>query len=83
MSGLLQEIITILVGGITQIATGIGTGLKSLVEAIFVNVTGDAGSQTYSLTTFGGVIIVFAGISLAIGLCRWVMSFITSLGSFN
>lgn len=79
MSAVLQEIISILVGGITSLATGIGTGLKSLVEAIFIDTTGG----NMSLSTFGGVVIVFAGIALAIGLCRWVMMFVTSLGAKN
>lgn len=78
MSGVLQEIITLLTGGITAIATGIGNGLKSLVEAIFLNPSSGDGM---ALSTFGALVIVFAGISLAIGLCRWVMNFITSLGA--
>lgn len=77
MSDVLTEIISLLTGGITQIASGIGGGLKSLVEQIFLNSTG---GET-ALSTFGALIIVFAGISLAIGLCRWVMNFVTSLGA--
>lgn len=77
MSGVLQEIVSLLTSGITQMAQGIGAGLSELVEAIFVETTGDA--QT--LSVFGGVVVVFAGISLAIGLCRWVTGFITSLGA--
>ena len=80
MSELLQEIITLLTSGITQMATGVGSGLKSLVSSIFMDV-GEGGA--IQLSTFGGVVVVFAGISLAIGLCRWVMSFVTSLGAFN
>lgn len=80
MVEVLQEIINILVSGISQVATGIGSGLTALVQNIFL-VQGTEG--TYELSVFGGVVIVFAGISLAIGLCRWVMSFITSLGAFN
>lgn len=80
MVEVLQEIINILVSGISQIATGIGSGLTALVQNIFL-VSGADGA--YDLSVFGGVVIVFAGISLAIGLCRWVMSFITSLGAFN
>lgn len=79
MQGVLSEIIQILVSGITQLATGIGSGLKSLVEAIFLDTSGN----TTSLSTFGGIVIVFAGIALAIGLCRWVMNFVTSLGAKN
>lgn len=80
MVEVLQEIINILVSGISQVATGIGSGLTALVQNIFL-VSGTEGG--YELSVFGGVVIVFAGISLAIGLCRWVMSFITSLGAFN
>lgn len=80
MVEVLQEIINILVSGISQVATGIGSGLTALVQNIFLT-PGTDGS--YELSVFGGVVIVFAGISLAIGLCRWVMSFVTSLGAFN
>lgn len=78
MTDVLNEIINLLTGGITQIAGGIGSGLKSLVEQIFLNSSTNDGT---SLSTFGALIIVFAGISLAIGLCRWVMNFVTSLGA--
>lgn len=82
MSAVLQEIISLLVAGISQLATGIGQGLKALVEAIFLTGSGTTESP-YALSTFGGIIVVFAGISLAIGLCRWVMMFVTSLGAKN
>ena len=78
MSTVLTEIISILTSGITGIASGIGTGLTSLVTSIFLK-TGEGGATT--LSTFGGIIIVFAGISLAIGLSRWVVNWVTSLGN--
>lgn len=77
MSSILQEIISLLVGGITGIATGIGGGLSELVQQIFIDSAGD----THKLSIFGGVIVVFAGVSLAIGLSRWVVNWVTSLGS--
>ena len=77
MSGVLTEIITILTGGITGMATGLGGGLTALVTSIFLDGTGDA----MKLSVFGGVIIVFAGISLAVGLSRWVVNWVTSLGN--
>ena len=82
MSSILQEIIQILVAGITNLASGIGDGLKALVEAIFLS---GAGTQAdpYVLSTFGGVVVIFAGVALAIGLCRWVRNFVTSLGAKN
>jgi len=81
MSGtaLLTAIIEILVGGISGVASGIGAGLSTLATSIFL--TGSGESQT--LSTFGVLIVCFAGISLAIGLCRWVVNFVTSLGARN
>lgn len=77
MTEILKQIIEILVGGITGIASGIGSGLTALAQSIFL------GSEPGTLTVFGGLVVVFAGISLAIGLCRWVVNWITSLGSRN
>lgn len=79
MSAVLQEIITLLVSGIQQMATGIGGGLSALAESIFL--TQDATTHAYSLSTFGGLIVVFAGIALAIGLSRFVVNWVTSLGN--
>lgn len=76
MSAILTEIIQLLVGGITGIATGIGNGVSALVSAIFLDST-----DPTKLSVFGGVIAVFGGISLAVGLSRWVMNFLTSLGA--
>lgn len=81
MSAVLQEIITLLVSGVQQVATGIGGGLNALVSNIFLETVGEGSSATTQLSTFGGLIIVFAGIALAIGLCRWVVNFVTSLGN--
>lgn len=77
MTTILTEIISILVAGISGIASGIGEGLTTLVTAIFL----DGAGETQKLSTFGGLIVVFAGISLAIGLSRWVVNWVTSLGN--
>lgn len=77
MSAVLNEIISILTAGITGIAEGVGTGLSTLVKSIFLDATG----ETTKLSTFGGLIVIFAGVSLAIGLCRWVVRWVTSLGA--
>lgn len=79
MTAVLTEIISLLVGGITGIATGIGQGLSNLVTSIFLEGEGDA----MGLSVFGGVIVVFAGVTLAIGLSRWVTNWVTSLGGSN
>lgn len=85
MSGtqIMQSIIEILVGGITQVAQGIGSGLSTLAQSVFLQTTGAGDSATTTLSTFGVLIVVFAGISLAIGLSRWVVNFVASLGSRN
>lgn len=77
MSAVVTEIISILTSGIAGIASGIGTGLTTLVKSIFLDATG----ETTKLSTFGGLIVVFAGVSLAIGLSRWVVNWVTSLGA--
>ena len=74
---ILTEIVELLVGGITGIASGIGSGLQVLVENIFLTTNGD----TTSLSTFGVVIVVFGGVALAIGLSRWVVQWVSSLGN--
>lgn len=75
-TALLTEIISILVGGITGIAEGIGSGLSTLATSIFLSGSGD----TQTLSTFGTITVIFAGISLAIGLCRLIVRWISTLG---
>lgn len=85
MSGtqIMQSIIEILVGGITQVAQGIGSGLSTLAQSVFLQTTGEGAQAKTELSTFGVLIVVFAGISLAIGLSRWVVNFVASLGARN
>ena len=77
---MLQAIIEILVGGITGIAQGIGSGLTTLASSIFLTTTTGSGGETTTLSTFAVLTIVFAGISLAIGLSRLVVRWVSSLG---
>ena len=76
MSAVLQEIVTLLTGGLTQMATGIGQGFQSFMSAIFLDTTGG----TTALSTTGGIIVVFAAIALAIGLGRLVANYLFGLG---
>ena len=80
---IMQSIIEILVGGITQVAQGIGSGLSTLAQSVFLHTTGTGESAKTELSNFGVLIVVFAGISLAIGLSRWVVNFVASLGARN
>lgn len=81
MSAVLTEIISLLVGGISGIATGIGQGLSKLVSEIFVT-TSEAGAVT-GLSVFGGLVAVFGGIALAVGLSRMVVGWVMTLGGRN
>lgn len=76
-TAILTEIISLLVGGITGIANGIGQGLSTLATSIFLQGTGESST----LSVFGILICVFAGISLAIGLSRAVVGWVSSLGA--
>ena len=80
---LMSDIIKILVGAIKEYATGIGQGLSALVQSVFLATSGEGASATTTLSVFGIVILIFAGVSLAVGLSRWAVSFLTSLGSRN
>ena len=77
MTDVLQSIIELLVNGLVAMGKGIGSGLNQTVTSMFLDTTG----STTTLSTFGGIIVVFAAISLAIGLTQLVYHFVTSLGS--
>lgn len=77
MDEILIEIIQLMTGGISTMAGAIGSGLNELAQSIFL--TGEPGSETLSI--FGGLVVVFAGISLAIGLGRLVLNWLQSFGN--
>lgn len=75
-----------LTSGIGTVATGIGGGLQSLMQNIFLvgTVDDETGAFTATgLSTFGIVTVVFCGLALALGLSRWIVGFASSLGSRN
>lgn len=65
-TALVTEIINILTAGISGVATGVGEGLSTLASSIFFTTTEGA----TGLSVLGICIIAFAGISLALALCR-------------
>lgn len=78
MSEVLTEFIGLIGGGITTLAKSVGSGLNTAVKEMFLAVN-ETGAVT-GLSTFGGIIAVFAGVALAIGLTTKIFMFITSLG---
>lgn len=77
MTSILNEIINILVGGLTSFGQGIGSGLQSIVTSMFLDTSG----ASPVLSTLGGVVTVFAAISLAVGLTTLVFQWLSSLGA--
>lgn len=71
---LLTQIIQLLFGGVTETATALGSGISSFITALVYTGSGD--SQTIS--AFFTIVLVFAGVSLALGLGYWAISFLTS-----
>lgn len=61
MSSVLTEFIGLLVGGITEMAQGIGAGLNAAVSDMFL-ITDSTTHAVTGLSTFGGLVAVFAGI---------------------
>ena len=76
MTAVLQEIITLLTSGLTQMAQGIGGGFNAFMQNIFL--TTSEGSTSLSVT--GGIIVVFAAIALSIGLGRLIANYLFGLG---
>ncbi len=79
MTSVLSEIVGILVGGLTSMASGIAGGLNEMATKLFI--TGEAGQE--KLSTFGGIVAIFGGIALAVGLTTLVTKWIMSLGGRN
>lgn len=76
IGAVLKEFVTILVAGIKDLATGIASGVVDMAKALFLEGTG----ETLKLSVFGGIIAIFAGIALAIGITSKVYLWVTSLG---
>lgn len=80
MGAVLTEGIGILTEGIVPYATAFGEGLKALATSIFIE-TGPEGAQTLGIV--GGMAFLFSGLSLAVGISRWFLNWVTSLGARN
>lgn len=76
---IVTEIIKILLAGLTEMASGIGTGLNKLVTSVFLSTPAEGGAIS-GLSVFGQVCIAFAGVALAIGLSRFIVNWVTSFG---
>ena len=78
MSTALTEFIGLMAGGITSLATSIAQGVSSMAQALFLEV--DSQGAVTGLSVFGGIIGIFAGVALAVGITTRVFLWVTSLG---
>ena len=76
----LTDLIQLIVSGFTSFATGFGTGVADLVQALAVSGTGAEGDP-YHVSIILGVCGAFAGISICIGLSKFIMNWLLSLGA--
>lgn len=79
MGDILSDFIQLLVGGIKDLATGIGTGVNGFVKDLFLEV--DAQGAITGLSVFGGVVAIFGGIALAVGITTLIFVWIRSIGN--
>lgn len=82
-TAIVEQIVSILGAGITGVASFIGSGLNNLVNDLFFTTTGTGSDAVTTMSMFGIMVVVFAGISLAIGLSRLVVQWLGSLGGKN
>lgn len=77
MSSVFTEFLSYFTGSLTTLAQNVGQALSDMIQAIFINTSGD----TDTLSVFGAVIALFGGIALALGLIRWCVNLIGSWGA--
>lgn len=78
MQQVLTDFINLLTGGISNMASGIGSGLQEAVTKMFLET--DAQGAITGLSTFGGVVAIFGGIALAVGFTTLIFHWVTSIG---
>lgn len=79
LGDILKEFIQLLVGGVSDLATGVGSGVNGFVKDLFLEV--DAQGGITGLSTFGGVVAIFGGIALAVGITTLIFNWIRSIGN--
>lgn len=79
MLAVLQEFVGILVGAIVEMSQGLATGIIAMAEGLFLKTDATTGAVT-GLSVFGGIIAIFAGVALCVGITTRVFLWVTSLG---
>lgn len=83
MSGIqqaLSDFVAILVNGIQDLASGIAGGVAAMAQDLFL-ATDPSTHAVTGLSVFGGIVAIFAGLSLAIAITTKVYTWVTTLGN--
>lgn len=79
MSTAISEFVSILVGSVVDLGTGVAEGIANMASALFLKVNSETGAVT-GLSIFGSLIGLFAGLGLAVGVTTKTFIWITKLG---
>lgn len=79
MGAVLTEMVELLTSGLTGYASGIGRGMQEFATNMFLK-TSETG-EIAGLSTLGGLVAVFGGVTLAISLSTLFFNWVTSLGN--
>lgn len=79
MATALTEFIQLLGGAIVSLAQKIAQGVAEMASALFLK-TNETSGAVEGLSIFGGIMGIFCGVSLAIGITTKVFLWVTSLG---
>lgn len=79
MATALTEFVELLGGAIVSLAEKIAEGVSSMASALFLK-TNSSTHAVEGLSIFGGIMGIFCGISLAVGVTTRVFLWVTSLG---
>lgn len=79
MATALTEFVELLGGAIITLAEKIAEGVAGMAQALFLKVNATTGAVE-GLSIFGGIMGIFCGISLAVGITTRVFLWVTSLG---
>lgn len=79
MTNVMTDFIDLLVSGIGNLAKGIGAGVNGYVQDLFLTVS-ETGEVT-GLSTFGSVVAIFGGVTLAVTITTLIFQWIKSMGN--
>ena len=78
---IVQEIVQILVAGITQLGAGIGAGISNFAQSLAFVTVGTGADATTEMSVYFVLVLVFAAVALGIGLTTKIFNWLSSLGN--